>query len=78
MANLTLSLDPALLHQARACALQEHTTVNALVRNFLRSYVDGRSRRLEALDALDALAERTSSRSTGTWTRESLHSRQES
>jgi hypothetical protein len=75
MANLTLSVDEGLLRRARELALRENTSVNALVRDFLTRYVDARSRRLQAIDALAEVAERTSSHSEGPWTRESLHER---
>ena len=75
MANLTLSLDDELLQKAREAALRDHTSVNALVREYLERYVDARSRRTEALDALDALADRTRSASRGPWSRDSLHER---
>jgi hypothetical protein len=73
MANLTLSLEDELLQQAREAALREHTSVNALVRDYLTRYVNAKRRRLEALDALDALAARSESRSSERWSRESLH-----
>lgn len=76
MASLTLSLDDELLKKARAAALRDNTSVNALVRDYLRRYVDARSRRLETLDALDELAERSTSKSSGRrWSRQSLHER---
>ncbi len=75
MANLTLSLDDTLLHKAREAALRENTSVNALVREYLKQYVNARERRLRALDALDAVAERTGSASDARWSRESLHER---
>lgn len=76
MANLTLTLDDDLLQKAREAALHERTSVNALVRDYLTRYVNARSRRFQALDALDALAARSQSRSDETgWTRESLHRR---
>mgnify|MGYP001810896440 CR=1 FL=1 len=75
MANLTLSVDEDLLRRARELALRETTSVNALVRDFLTHYVDARSRRLQALDALEKVADRTNSRSDRPWTRESLHVR---
>jgi len=75
MANLTLSLDDALLQKAREAALRDNTSVNALVREYLSRYVDARSRRLQALDGFDAVAERTSSSSSDSWSRESLHER---
>ena len=75
MANLTLSVDDKLLQKAREAAVREQTSVNALVREFLEQYVGARERRLRALDALDALAERTESVSREPWARESLHAR---
>jgi len=75
MANLTLSLDDELLQKAREAAVREHTSVNALVREYLKQYVNARERRLRALDALDSVAERTASASGERWSRESLHER---
>jgi len=75
MANLTLSLDDELLQKARETALRERTSVNALVRDYLTRYVGANNRRLEALDAMDALAERNKSTSKERWTRDSLHER---
>lgn len=75
MANLTLSLDDELLQKAREAAVREHTSVNALVREYLKQYVNARERRLRALDVLDLLAERTDSSSDERWSRESLHER---
>ncbi len=75
MGNLTLSLDDDILQKAREAALRENTSVNALVRDYLTRYVDAKSRRLAALDALDGVARRSKSRSTGSWSREALHRR---
>jgi hypothetical protein len=75
MANLTLAIDDALLQRAREVALQEHTSVNALVRNFLGRYVEARSRRLEALEQFEAVATGSQSASQQPWSRESLHER---
>jgi len=75
MANLTLSIDDDLLQKAREAAVREQTSVNAVVREFLIRYVDARVRQFEALDVLDALAKRNVSRSSGSWTRDSLHER---
>lgn len=75
MANLTLSLNDDLLQRAREAAVRNHTSVNALVREYLARYADTRSRRLEALDALDVLAAQNHSQSTRGWSRESLHKR---
>ena len=75
MANLTLALDDALLQRAREAALRENTSVNALVRNFLSRYVEGRSRRLESLSRFEAVAASSQSSSAEPWTRDSLHER---
>lgn len=75
MANLTLSVDDDILQKARELALRERTSVNALVRDYLTRYVDAKSRRLEAIDAFDALAKRSKSSSSKKWTREELHRR---
>lgn len=75
MANLTLSLDDAVLQKAREAAVREHTSVNAVVREFLTHYAQVRERRRQALDALDDLASRNQSRSARGWSRESLHQR---
>ena len=75
MANLTLSLDDALLQKAREAALRENTSVNALVRDYLSRYVDARARRHQALDAFEAVADRCTSSSQSPWSRESLHER---
>lgn len=76
MANLTLSIDEDLLRHASEVATRERTTVDDVVREFLARYVDARTQRLQALDTLDALAERSLSRSDSPpWSRESLHQR---
>lgn len=75
MANLTLSLDDSVLQQAREAALRDRTSVNALVRDFLSRYVDAKRRRFEVLDALDAIAARSNSRSDQSWSRDELHER---
>ncbi|MGH8126958.1 MAG: DUF6364 family protein [Gammaproteobacteria bacterium] len=75
MANLTLSLDDEILQRAREAALRERTSVNAIVREYLTRYVDAKSRRLDAMDALDDLAKRSTSRSTHAWSRDELHQR---
>ncbi|MFM7269699.1 MAG: DUF6364 family protein [Cyanobium sp.] len=73
MANLTLSLDDALLRRAREAALRENTSVNSLVRDFLNRYVEARSRRLEALEGFETVASASQSASHAPWSRESLH-----
>ena len=75
MANLTLAIDDELLQRAREQALREKTSVNALIRRYLSQYVDSRSRRLDALNAFEAIASATNSSSQEPWSRASLHER---
>ncbi len=75
MANLTLSLEDSLLQQAREAAVRDHTSVNALVRDYLTRYVDAKRRRSDALDMLDAVAARSNSKSDDAWPRDELHDR---
>lgn len=74
MANLTLSVDDALLHRARVRAAQESTSVNAVVRDFLDDFVSHRSTSSDARARLIALAQASNASSEGmTWTRGELH-----
>ncbi len=75
MANLTLAIDDALLQRAREAALRQHTTVHAMVRDFLGRFVEARSRRLEALEQFEAVAAVSNSASRESWSREFLHER---
>lgn len=75
MANLTVAIDDALLQRAREAAVRENTSVNALVREFLRRYVDARSQRLAALARFESVAAASESISQQPWSRESLHER---
>jgi len=77
VANITLALDDNLLSQARRVAASRDTTVNALVRDYLKDLVGRASYDAEALvRELESIYARTSVR-TGprTWTREELHER---
>ena len=75
MSNLTLSIDDELLRRARIRALQQRTSVNALVRDFLLAYA-GPDDELQARAAFVALANSVSDgprRSERKWTREELY-----
>lgn len=77
MANLTISVDDQLLKRARIKAIEEGTSVNALLRDYLERYT-GSGRTQAALAAFADLAERSpaSSGAAGrTWTREDLYDR---
>lgn len=77
MGNLTLSIDDELLQRARMRALELRTTVNALVRDYLESFVGEHPAR-QAVTEFLAIAD-TVQASSGpkgrTWTREDLHAR---
>lgn len=76
MTNLTLAIEEDLLRQARIRALEQGTSVNALLRTYLEQYVGVRNRRAKALSELRAISERVESGSGGrTWTRDELHER---
>ena len=77
MANLTLTVDPDLLKRARMRALEQDTSVNALVREYLETLVAAPS----AQDPLAAFLELAKSVHAGsgpggrTWTRDELYER---
>jgi hypothetical protein len=76
MANLTIAVDDELLKRARVKAIEEGTSVNAVLRERLEEYVDAGERQRRALDALLESARKSSAGSAGRkWTREELYER---
>lgn len=76
MANLTLKIDDKLLRRARIRALEQGTTVNELVRNYLSQYAVTRVDRMRALKRFLKIAETAKASSGGhKLTREDLHDR---
>ena len=76
MANLTITTDDETLQRARLRALEQGTSVNALLRDYLEAFAGGRSARQSAVAALLDLSRRSESRRGGrTWTRDELHER---
>lgn len=76
MGNLTITVDAESLKKARIRALQEGTSVNALLREFLDSYAGVRREQQEAAGRIAALSRSSKSRRGGrTWTRADLHER---
>jgi hypothetical protein len=79
MANLTISVDSETLKRARIRALQEDTSVNALLGKFLQEYVGTTALRQQRKQALQALlsiaAEHTIDRGECTWKRADLYER---
>lgn len=74
MANLTLSIDDALLKQSRIYAIQHDTSVNALVREYLEGLVFGTkdaelAERLRVIENIDRLARQIEEQGliTGDW-----------
>jgi plasmid stability protein len=77
MANLTLAIDDEVLKQARIRALERGTSVNALLREYLESFV-GRDTAHRAMREVLELAQGSRSGSDGhgrTWTRDDAHER---
>lgn len=75
MTNLTITVDEGTLKRARMRALEEDTSVNAVLREYLEDYADRRQERREAgrriLEA--ARNSRASSRGRGLPKREELY-----
>ncbi len=76
MANLTLTIDEQVLKKARIRALEEGTSVNALVREYLESYTATR-RSHEAVvgEILNLSKKSRSRRGSRRWNRDDLHER---
>lgn len=76
MTNVTLSIDEDDLKQARVQALQDGTSLNMLVREFVKSYIGQTKRYKQVTDRLIRRAEEsTFERSDKTWTRDDLYER---
>ena len=76
MANVTLALDDGLLRRARVKAVHENTSVNAVIREFLTSWVADEGERAATVQRLRAVFGTSQYRSGGaSWTREELHER---
>jgi hypothetical protein len=56
--NVTLVVDEELLREARAVAARRRTSVNQMVREYLKDLVSRESRRLGALERIQPLLER--------------------
>ena len=76
VANLTLAIDDDLLRRARIRALEEGTSVNALVRDYLATYVDTDSPQRAArrfLSIADEHAETGTAGTGRTWARDDVY-----
>jgi len=74
--NLTIVVDDDILKRARIRALEEDTSVNAVLRAYLTAYAGVDRRRDRACERLLALSQSCRSRRGGAaWTRDDLHER---
>lgn len=65
MTNLTIAVDEHTLKRARIRALEEDTSVNAVLRDYLESYAGSGQERREAWDRIQAIAKRAGMSSGG-------------
>jgi hypothetical protein len=76
VANLTITVDEETLKRARIRALEEDTSVSAVLRARLEEYARGRNDRRAAGEEILAAARRSKMKIGGrSWTREELHER---
>lgn len=76
MTNLTISIDEAVVRQARVRAIQEGTSVSAKVRDFLTAYAQGeQGRQQAALAFVQAARASAANREGARWSRADAHDR---
>ncbi len=76
MTNVTLSVDQEVLKQARILVLQQGTSVNAVIRDFLKNYIASNQRYQQVTERLLEQAEHSQFESDGRkWMRDRLHER---
>lgn len=76
MANLTISIDEEILKKARMRALEEGTSVNAILRQHLERFVGMGNQYRQATDNILAIARRSKAASKGRrWTRDEIYDR---
>ena len=76
MANLTIAIDDALLRRARIRALEQGTSVNALLRDYLTAFADQRETQIKALEDILEIAANSQASSGGRrWSRDELYDR---
>ena len=76
MANLTISVDDEVLRRARLRALENRTSVNALLREYLVRFAgDGDLRRQVVQDLLELAASAEAGSGGRRWSRDELHER---
>jgi len=76
MTNLTISIDEAVVRQARVRAIQEGTSVSAKVRDFLAGYAQGGQTQQSAAQAFIEAARSSRANTAGQrWSRADAHER---
>lgn len=74
--NLTITVDSEILKRARKRAIEEDTSVNAVLRDYLESYAGSAPRRRRAVKRLLLLSNTAEAgRGDAAWTRDELHAR---
>ena len=74
--NLTITVEDDVLKRARLRALQEDTSVNAVLRSFLETYAAAAGREQAAIADLISLSlESVAARGKASWSRDELHER---
>jgi len=77
MANLTITVGEDTLRRARIRALEQGTSVNAVLGELLETYAGVRQETKDALEDLLRLSQAsTARRGPRTWTRDALHERE--
>lgn len=76
MKNITLAVDEAVLDEVRLYAAKRNTSVNALVRDYLKAIAEQEDKTARARRRLQELMERsTLEAGPVTWSRDELHDR---
>jgi hypothetical protein len=76
MANLTISIDDEVLRRARVRAIEQDTSVNSILRDYLEAYAAAGRTWERAADAILQISRQArSGRGKARWTRDELHER---
>ncbi|MGF1545706.1 MAG: hypothetical protein ACFCUG_00100 [Thiotrichales bacterium] len=76
MTNFTITIDEEDLKQARIAAIQQGTSLNAIVRSFIREFINRNQRYQQTTERILKKAEASTFSSDGRkWTREELYER---
>lgn len=76
MVNLTIAIEEEVLQKARLRALQQGTSVNAVLGGYLRAYAGIGEERQRAVRHLLAMSQRAKTKAPSKrWTRDEVHER---